>query len=94
MKLISKFNTKLLVTDHITQITNVHEIGFGKGEFINNLRKKGFNFAYVFEPYMKQIKKRNFIVNDPKLISSGIVGLVALFEKIEHLHKEELDLFF
>ena len=93
MKFISKFNKKLLVTDHIILITNVLEIACVRGEFINNLRKKGFNFAYVFEQYMKQIIKRNFILKDPKYISLGIVQLVTLFEKIQQIDKKELDFF-
>ena len=85
----------LLATNILkSKAKGIIDYGCGQGEFINNLRKKGFNFAYGFEPYMKQIKKRDYIVKDPKNIPLGMVELITLFETIEHLDKEELDLFF
>ena len=46
-----------------SQTQGIIDYGCGQGDFINNLRKKGFNFAYGFEPFMKQTKKRDYIVN-------------------------------
>ena len=43
---------------------------------------------------MKQNQEYSYIVNDEKLIPRGNIELVTLFETIEHLDFEELDVFF
>ena len=78
-----KSNSKIIV-----------DYGCGKGVFVDSLRRGGFKFAYGYEPYMEQAIDRSYIVKDKKLIPTGNVELVTLFETIEHLDTDELDSFF
>ena len=70
------------------------DYGCGKGAFIDELRKEGFNFAYGYEPFMEQSHEKDYIFKDISSFSKDSVELITLFETIEHLSEAELNSFF
>ena len=70
------------------------DYGCGKGAFVDELRSKGFAFAYGYEPFMEQTQYRDYILKDLGGIPPRSIELITLFETIEHLHESEIDTFF
>ncbi len=73
---------------------NIVDYGCGEGIFVDELRTRGFDSVYGYEPYMKQTINRSYIVKNKKLIPTRKVELVTLFETIEHLDTDEIESFF
>lgn len=70
------------------------DYGCGKGAFVDELRREGFNFVYGYEPFMEQSQERDYIFKNLSNFSPESTELITLFETIEHLDESELDLFF
>lgn len=70
------------------------DYGCGKGAFVDELRREGFDFAYGYEPFMEQNQERDYIYNDLRDFSPKSTELITLFETIEHLDEGELNSFF